>query len=41
MYVEFGWKFHAVVKIPRSKVNRWCDVPVLLLIYSPTDTVLL
>ena len=22
MYVEFGWKFHAVVKIPRSKVNR-------------------
>ena len=22
MYVDFGWKFHAVVKIPPSKVNR-------------------
>lgn len=22
MYVDFGWKFHAVVKIPPSKVHR-------------------
>ena len=26
MYIDFGWKFHAVVKIPPSKVNRLSHV---------------
>ena len=28
MYVDFGWKFHAVVKIPPNKVKRWFYISV-------------